>query len=129
MEIISYLSVGFHDQSVGSNMEIVEHLVVDDPVVVGSDLYVAENLVMDDLVAVGGDLYVVEHLVVSNEMIGVDNLAYVDGDLHITTDMEFVDSLVVDVDEDFLMKNYVQFVLGSEHVDWMVEILVFDRVM
>ena len=47
--------------------------------------------------------------------------------------MEFVvscvDSLVADVDEGFLVKHYVQFVLGSEHVDWMVENLVFDRVM
>ena len=40
-----------------------------------------------------------------------------------------VDSLVIDVDEDFLMMHYIQFVLGSEHADWMVEILEFDGVM
>ena len=28
-----------------------------------------------------------------------------------------LDSLVIDVDGDFLMKHYIQFVLGSEHVD------------
>ena len=28
-----------------------------------------------------------------------------------------VDSIVIDVDGDFLMKHYIQFVLGSEHVD------------
>ena len=55
--------VGFHDQLVGLNMEIVEHLVIDDPV------------------AIGGELYVVEHLVVTNEMVGVESLEYVDGDL------------------------------------------------
>ena len=47
--------------------------------------------------------------------------------------MEFfvvgVDSLVVDVDEDLLMKHYVQFVPRSENLDWMVEILVFDRMV
>ena len=40
-----------------------------------------------------------------------------------------VDSLVIDVDEDFLMMHYVQFFLGSEHADWMVEILEFDGAM
>ena len=40
-----------------------------------------------------------------------------------------VDSLVIDVDEDFLMKHYIKFFLGSEHADWMIEILVFDSVM
>ena len=40
-----------------------------------------------------------------------------------------VDSVVIDVDEDLLMKHYIQFVLGSEHADWMVEILEFDGVM
>ena len=40
-----------------------------------------------------------------------------------------LDSLVVDVDKDLLMRNYVHFILGNEHVDWMVEILVFDSVM
>ena len=40
-----------------------------------------------------------------------------------------MDSLVADVGEGLLMNNYVHFVPRSEHVDWMVEILVFDRVM
>ena len=57
---------------------------------------IVEHLVMDDPVAIGGDLYVVENLVVS--------LVCVDGDLHISTNMELV---VVDVDEDLLMKHYV----------------------
>ena len=69
----------------------------------------------------------------SNEIDGVVSLESVDGDLHVVANMEFfvagVDSLVVDVDEDFLMKHYIQFILGSEHDDWMIEILVFDSVM
>ena len=40
-----------------------------------------------------------------------------------------VDSLVIDVDEDLLMMHYVQFVLESEHADWMIEILVFDSMI
>ena len=94
---------------------------------------IIEHLVVDDLVSFGGELCVVEHLVVSNEMVGVEILACIDGDLHMATDMEFVfasvDSLVVDVNEFLLIKHYVQFFLGSEHVDWMVEILEFDGVM
>ena len=76
---------------------------------------------MDDPVIVGGDLYVVEHLVVSIETAGVVSLECVDGDLHIVANMEFVfasvDSLVANVNEVFLMRHYVQFVPGSEHVD------------
>ena len=94
---------------------------------------VVENLVIDDPVAVGGELCVVGHLVVRNEIVGVARLACVDGDLHVAHDVELVfagvDSLVADVNEVLLMKHYVQFVLGSEHDNWMVEILVFDRVM
>ncbi len=37
-----------------------------------------------------------------------------------------VDLLVADENEVFLMKHYVQFVPGSEHADWMVEMLAFD---
>ena len=70
---------------------------------------IAEHLVMDDLVAIGGDLYVAEHLVVSNETTSIVILECVDGDLYIVVDMEFViasvDSLVVDVDEDLLIKR------------------------
>ena len=88
---------------------------------------------MDDPIAIGGELCAAEYLVVSNEIAGITSLACVDGFLHIATNVEFfttsVDSLIVDVDEDFLMKHYVQFVLGSKHADWMVEILVFDRMM
>ena len=40
-----------------------------------------------------------------------------------------VDLLVIDVDEALLMMHYVQFVLGSEHADWLIEIIVFDSVM
>jgi len=87
---------------------------------------------MDDLVIVDDELCVVEHLVVRNEIIGVVSLACVDGDLHIFSDVNFfsagVDSLVVDVDEDLLMNHYVQFVLGCEHANWVVDmylILIF----
>ena len=52
---------------------------------------------------------------------------------NVATDVEFVvasvDSLVVDVDEDFLMKHYVQFVLGCENVDYVANmhlILMFQ---
>ena len=107
--------VGFHVQLVEADMEIAEHLVV------------------DDQVAVGGELCIAKHLVMSNEIAGIVSLACFNGDLHVATNVEFVvasvDSLVVDVDEDLLMKHYVQFILGSEHSNWMIEILVFDRWM
>ena len=96
-------------------------------------MVIAEHLVMDDRVAVGGELCVVEHLVVSNQIVGVVSLACVDGNLHVSIDVEFVvasvDSLVIDVDEDLLMKHYVHFVLGSEHANWMIEIIVFDSMI
>ena len=102
------MDIGFHDQSIESDMEIAEHLVIDDPVVVG------------------GELCVVEHLVVSNEIVGVASLACVDGD-HVVVDVELVFasvvSLVADVDEGFLVKHYVQSILGSEQANWMIEIL------
>ena len=97
------MDIGFHDQLVGSHMEVVE------------------NLVIDDLVVVGGKLCVAGHLVVSNEIARVVRLACVDGDLHVVNDVELVfasvDSLVADVNEVLLMKHYVQFVPRSEHVD------------
>ena len=37
-----------------------------------------------------------------------------------------VDSLVADVNEGLSMKHCVQFVPGSEHDNWMIEILVVD---
>ena len=146
------MKIGFYDQLVESNMEtteylvmdglvdfvgdlnVVEHLVMDDPVAIGGDVggdfYIAENLVVDDPVAIGGELCIAEHLVVSNEIAG---LACIDGDLHIGADAGFfstgVDSLVSNVDERFLLKHYVQFVLGSEHGDWTVDTREFDRVM
>ena len=87
------MDIGFHDQPIESDMEIAEHLVIDDPVVVG------------------GELCAAEHLVVSNEISGVVSLACVDGDLHVVSSVELVffgvDSLVIDVDEDLLMKHYV----------------------
>ena len=54
------MDIGVHDQSVRSNMEIVEHVV------------------MANLVAIGGELFIAEHLVASNEIAG---LACIDGDL------------------------------------------------
>lgn len=72
-------------------------------------------------------------LVVRNETSSVVSLEYVNGNIYIVGDMDFVatsvDSLVANVDELFLMKHYVQLVPKSKHVDWMIEILVFDRVM
>ena len=72
---------------------------------------IVEHSIMDDLVIVGGDFYVAEHLVVRNDIVGAVNLKCVDRDLHISADMEFVvvdvDSLVADVNEGLLMKHYV----------------------
>lgn len=86
-DIPKFVDVGieicFHDQLVESDIEIAEHLVVDNQVAIGDELHVAE------------------HLVVSNEIIGVVSLACVDGDLHIAIDVEFdvagMDSLVADL--------------------------------
>ena len=97
------MDIRFHDQLVGFNMEIIEHLFMDDPIVVGDELYVAK------------------HLFVSNQITSVVSLACVDGDLHVASNVEFivasVDSLFDEVDEDLLLKHYVQFFLGCEHVD------------
>ena len=72
---------------------------------------IVERSVVDDLDGVGDELCVAEHLVVRNETAGVVILACIDGDLHIVADVEFVfvgvDSLVIDVDEGFLLKHYV----------------------
>ena len=72
---------------------------------------IVEHLVMDDLVVVGNKLSIAEHLVVSNKIARVVSLACVDGDFHVVANVELifvgVDSLVIDVDEDFLMKHYV----------------------
>ena len=38
-----------------------------------------------------------------------------DGLMNVELVFSGVDSLVIDVDEDFLMMHYVQFVLGNEH--------------
>ena len=101
------IEVGFHVQLAESDMEIVEHLV------------------MDDLVAVGDKLCIVENLVVSNEITGDVSLACFYGNLHVSIDVKFVvvgvDSLVADVEEDLLMKHYVQFVLGCEHANWVAD--------
>ena len=87
---------------------------------------IAEHLVMDDPVAIGGELYIVEHLVVSNEIADFVSLACVDGDLCIAANVEFfaasVDSLVSDVDEELLLKYYVQFVLGCVDADWVAHL-------
>ena len=63
------LDIDFNDQLVGSDMEIVEHLVMDDPI------------------AIGGDFYVLEHLVMRNDNFGVEFLSCIDGDLHIAANM------------------------------------------
>ena len=102
------VEVGFVDQFVESDTKLVEQLevvvedilnLVDARIEVGfhdqlveSDMDIAEHLVMDDLVVVGNDFYIVEHLVVNNEIVGVVSLACVDGDLHVSTDMEFFDA-------------------------------------
>ena len=66
---------------------------------------------MDDPIAVGGELCATENLVVSNEIASVVSFSCVDGDLHVVANVELVfagvDSLVIDVDEDLLMKHYV----------------------
>ena len=94
---------------------------------------ISKHLVVDDPIAIGGHLYVAEHLVVSNEIASVVSLACVDGNLHVVVDVELVfasvDSLVADVDEGFPAKHYIQSILGSEHANWMIEILVFDSMM
>ena len=91
---------------------------------------IAEHSVVGNLVVFDGGLYVVEHLVVSNDIAGVMSLECVDGDIHVVGNVDLVFfgviSLLIDVDEGFLVKHHVQFVPGSEHVDWMIEILVFD---
>ena len=93
---------------------------------VGMEIGFHDQLVMSKM-------KIVKHLVVSNEIIGVVSLACVDGNLYVVADVELVfagvDSLVADVDEGFLVKHYVQSVLGSEHADWMIEILVFDSMI
>ena len=116
----SKVDVGFVDQFVESDIEPIEQLEVfaeDIPnlVDVGMDIgfhdQLVENLVVDDPIAVGGELCATEHLVWSNEIAGVASLACVDGDLHVVANVELVfagvDSLVIDVDEDLLMKHYV----------------------
>ena len=66
------MDIGFPDQSIEFDMEIVEHLVIDDSVVVG------------------GELCVAEHLVVRNETTSVGSLAYVAEGFHIIVDVECV---------------------------------------
>ena len=53
----------------------------------------------------------------------------IDGFMDVELVFAGLDSLVIDVDEDLLMMHYFQFVLGSEHSNWMVKILEFDGVM
>ena len=84
---------GFIDQFVEYNTKLAEQLevVVEDipnladvetevgfhNQLVKSDREITENLVMDDLFVVGDELCIAEHLVVSNDMVGVECLAYV----------------------------------------------------
>ena len=65
---------------------------------------IAEHLVMDDLIVVGDELCIKKNLFVNNENAGIVSLTCADEDLHVATNMKFVaigvDSLVVDVVED-----------------------------
>ena len=80
------MEIGYHD-------DLVEHLVMDDPIVVGVELCV------------------VGHLVVRLEIYGVVSSTCFNGDHHVADDVELifdgVDSLVINVNEDFLMMHYV----------------------
>ena len=40
----SRIEISFHDCLVESNMEIIEHSIMDDLVVVGGDLYIVEHI-------------------------------------------------------------------------------------
>ena len=91
------IEVDFRDHLVGFNMKIVEHLF------------------MNDLVVVGDELCVAEHVVVRNEIASVVILTCVDKDLHIAAHIDFfvvdvkfvaagVDLLVTDVDEGLFLK-------------------------
>ena len=72
---------------------------------------IVEHLVVDDLVVVGDELCVVKHLVVSNEVASVVSMECVHGDLRVVSNVDLVFfgviSLLIDVDEGFLVKHYV----------------------
>lgn len=128
-------------------MEIVEHLVVDNQVAKGDDPYFGDLDVVDMDVAGVDSLVVdvVEDLHDTTDLYVPDvDLLVVDmvKDLHVAPimdlslhvgDMDFMFEDIVFVGSDqlhrMLLGHYVQFVPGSEHVDWMVEILVVDRWM
>ena len=137
----------FHDQLVESDMEIVEHLVMDNQVVEGDDPYVSDmDVVVMDVADVDSlvvdvvedlhdtaDLYVpyVELLLVD---MAKDLHVSLDADLILhVVDMDFMFKGIVDAGCDqlqrFLVRHYIQFVSSSEHADWMVEILVVERWM
>ena len=141
------VEIGFHDQLVESNMEIVEHLVMDNQVAKGDDPYVGDMDVIDMDVAgvdslvvdVVEDLHDTTDLYVSDvDLLVVDMVEdlhvapIVDLSLHVG-DMDFMFEDIVVVGSDqlqrMLVRHYVQFVPGSEHVDWMVDIQVVDRWM
>lgn len=136
------IEVGFHDQLVESDMEIVEHLVMDNQFDKGDDPYVGDmDVASVDSVVVDvvedlhdtTDLYVPDVNLLVVDMVEDFNVApIVDLSLHVG-DMDFMFEDIVVVGSDplqrILVRNYVQFVLGSDHVDWMVEILVVNRWM
>jgi hypothetical protein len=139
------VEIGFHDQLVESDMEIVEHLVVDNQVAKGDDPYVGDMDVVDMDVAGVDSLVVdvVEDLHDTADLYVPDVDLLVVGmveDLHVSPIVDLslhvadVDFMFDDIDgfdklQRLLARYYVQFVPGSEHADWMVDILVVDRWM
>jgi len=84
---------------------------------------IVEHLVMDDLVVVGDKLCVSEHLVVSNEIAGIESLAYLFEELHIATDVDLVLDIhvvIIDVGLDTLVVDMDG--CDKFHVDWLVVI-------
>lgn len=122
----------FHDQLVLSDMEIVEHLVVDNQVVEGDDSYVVKNLVVsneidggESLSYVGEGLHIVVDIDVATEVeldvIGVDLLvASVVEDLHDTMDLHIPNLPMVDIDEDLQIPLSVD--LGLHVVELVLEL-------
>ena len=108
------IKVGFHDQLVMFDMEIAEHLVMDNQVVEVDDSYVADMDVfgmvvasVDSLVAdVVEDLHDTADLYVSDVELLVVDMAK---DLHVSLD---VDLSLHGVDMDFMFKNIV--VIGCD---------------
>lgn len=95
------MEIFFHDQLDGFDMEITEHLV------------------MDNQADVGDDLYVGEHLVVRNEIVDGKSLTYVMEELHIVVSVDLVMDLhvcIMDVEFDAFV---TEMDCGDKlHADW-----------